>query len=390
MKEGSYELAQVGLGFAYRPCSDDDLRSLNRPVDPVADQLLGMLCVAVLTCPQLPTIVAGGLDWVIEAPLLLAVDSLALHGGSLRDQLLPMTPKFELRLRIAAAVIAMEPGFTAFLCTLLVVQELPVYALDCSKTLSQVERLFCANPELKQADEAMSAAYFKLLRATTDPDCHEALIRSQRRWLQVREDGPDTFGRARRESADSRKILFEVTNDRIAFLQSGEPIIRMQLQRQLRAQDSDGAYAGYKAYCVLQPPPYGNWDYECWGETRRQQNERFCSSVMEWASGQMTDHRAVSVLRDGKPLVVAACSTGHVANDEQCPLPGGDVWNKLDARWNTAPANSEFLPAWDTVDIWKYDPDVALYATDPEWMQDCLFAPTYPPAPGVDRPEPSH
>lgn len=287
-------------------------------------------------------------------------------------------------------MIAMKPGIPASLCALVLVQAFPAYALDCTKTLSQVETLFCATPELKKADEAMSAAYFKLLRATTDPEFHAALIRSQRRWLQVRESGPDPFGRATRGSSDSRRILFEVTNDRIAFLQSDEPVLRMQLQRKWQAQDSGGAFAGYKAFCVLQPPPYANWDYECWGETRRQQNERICSSVMEWASGQVTDHRAVSVLRDGKPLVMATCSTGHAAKDEQCPLPDGDVWNKLDGRWNTTPARSEFSPAWDTVDLWKYDPDVSLYATDPKWMQDCLFAPTYPPPPGTDRPTPGH
>ena len=209
----------------------------------------------------------------------------------------------------------MKPGIPASLCALVLVQAFPAYALDCTKALSQVERLFCAAPELKKADEAMSAAYFKLLHATTDPEFHAALIRSQRRWLQVREGGPDAFGRATLRSADIRKILFEVTNDRIAFLQSGEAIDRMQLQRKWQAQDSGGAFAGYKAYCVLQP--YANWDYECWGETRRQQNERVCSSVMEWASGQVTDHRAVSALKDGKPFVVATCSTGQVARDEQ-------------------------------------------------------------------------
>lgn len=280
----------------------------------------------------------------------------------------------------------MKLGFLISLCALVVVQPFPVCALDCTKALSLLEKQFCATPALKKADEAMSAAYFKLLRATTDPDFHEALIRSQRRWLDAREQGPDTFGRATHESTDIRKILFAVTSDRIAFLQSGEPILRMELQRKLLAQDSGGAFAGYKAQCVLQPPPYGNWDYECWGEMTRQQNERICSSVMEWASGQMTDHRAVSVLRNGRPLVVATCSTGHVSKDEQCPLPDGDVWNKLDGRWNTTPILSEFLPVWGTGDLWKYDPDVPPNAADQKWMQECLFAPTYPPGPGVGRP----
>ena len=232
----------------------------------------------------------------------------------------------------------------------------------------------------------MSAAYFKLLRETTDPEFHDALIRSQRRWLEVREQGPDAFGQAARASTDNREILHMVTYDRMVFLQTGEPILRMELQRKLHVQDSGGPFAGYKTHCLLQPPPYANWDYECWGETLRQQNERICSSVMEWASGQITDHRAVSVVKNGKPVVVATCSTGHVSTNEQCPLPDADVWNKLDARWNTSPVPSDHLPAWDVGDLWKYDPDIGLYATDPRWMRDCLFAPTYPPTPGASRP----
>jgi uncharacterized protein YecT (DUF1311 family) len=54
-----------------------------------------------------------------------------------------------------------------------------------SYSVSLVEKLFCATLELKKADEAMSAAYCKLLRRTSDPELHEALIRSQRRWLGV-------------------------------------------------------------------------------------------------------------------------------------------------------------------------------------------------------------
>jgi uncharacterized protein YraI len=53
---------------------------------------------------------------------------------------------------------------------------------------------------------------------------------------------------------------------------------------------------------------------------------------MEGASGHITEYRAVGVLKNGEPKVVATCSTGYATTSEQCPLPGADVWNKLDGR----------------------------------------------------------
>lgn len=194
----------------------------------------------------------------------------------------------------------------------------------------------------------MSAAYFKLLRETTDPEFHDALIRSQRRWLEVREHGPDSFGEAEGDTTNDREILFTVTYDRMMFLRTGDPILTMEQQRKIRLQDSGGAFTGYKTHCVLQPPPYGNWNCECWGDTLRQHNDRICSSVMEWASGHMTEYQAVSVLKNGEPKVVATCSTGYATTSEQCPLPDADVWNKLDSHWNTTPAPSDYLPTLDT------------------------------------------
>jgi hypothetical protein len=100
----------------------------------------------------------------------------------------------------------------------------------------------------------------------------------------------------------------------------------------------------------------------------------------------MTEYRAVSVLKDGEPKVVATCSTGYATTSEQCPLPDADVWNKLDGRWNTTPAPSDNLPTLGAGDLWKYDPDISPNATDQRWMRDCLFAPTYSPPQEVSRP----
>jgi uncharacterized protein YecT (DUF1311 family) len=257
-----------------------------------------------------------------------------------------------------------------------------VRALDCAKASSKVEKLFCATPELKAADEAMSAAYFKLLRETTDTEFHEELIRSQRRWLKIRADGPDRFGQAEDDKTDDRDVLLKMTRDRLRFLQSGEPVRIMEQERDVMSKDSGGAFAGFRTFCVLQPPPYGNWSYECWGTVHRQHNDRICSSVKEWASGHTTEYRFVSVLKNSVPEPAAFCSTDHdgLTNGPTCPGISDDPWIKADAHWSTSLDTAPgYSPASDARDIWKYDPDIEPDVIKQQWMHDCLFAPVFPP-----------
>jgi uncharacterized protein YecT (DUF1311 family) len=182
----------------------------------------------------------------------------------------------------------MKLALLASLCALVLVQSSPLHALDCAKASSPVDKLICAMPEL--ADEEMGAAYFKLLRETTDPEFHEALIQSQRRWLKVRSDGPDRFGQAEGDKTDDREILLKMTRDRLTFLRTAGPIRAMERERKIMSKDSGGMFAGFETYCGLQPPPYGNWTYECWGGAHRQHKDRVCSSAMvgEWSHQRKT------------------------------------------------------------------------------------------------------
>jgi uncharacterized protein YecT (DUF1311 family) len=257
-----------------------------------------------------------------------------------------------------------------------------VSALDCTKASSKVEKLFCTTPQLKQVDEAMSATYFKLLRETTDPDFHEALIQSQRRWLKIRSDGPDRFGQAEDNKTDDRDVLLQVTRDRLAFLQTRQPIRTMEEQREARSKDGGGPLVGFKTYCALQPPPYGNWSYECWGSAHRQNNGRVCSSVREWASGHISEYRLVSLLKDGEPRRTAFCSTDDgLANRPICPGTSDDPWVKADAHWDTSfDTTLGYTPTLDTSDLWKYDPDVQPDVITQPWLHDCLFAPVFLPS----------
>jgi uncharacterized protein YecT (DUF1311 family) len=257
----------------------------------------------------------------------------------------------------------------------------PVFALDCVKASSKIERFFCITPELKRADEAMGAAYFKLLHETVDPKFHEVLIKSQRRWLQIRSDGPDRFGQAEGDKTDDRDILLQMTRDRLHFLQTGEPIRIMEAQRKAISGDSGGPFAGFKTACVLQPPPYGKWAYECWGSAHRQNNNRVCSSVKAWWSGHSTEYRLVSVLESGKPKQSAVCSTESSSDRPLCPGLGDNPWEKTDAHWDTSfNGTLNFSADLDPGALWEYDPDIGSNVVEQPWLNVCLTAPSFPPA----------
>jgi hypothetical protein len=176
-----------------------------------------------------------------------------------------------------------------------------------------------------------------------------------------------------------------MTRARLKWLQSAEPIHTMEQERKIAAQDSGGKFAGYKNGCNFLPPPYADWAYICWSEMHRQHHDRICSSATEWASGHTTEYHLVSVLKNGTPDVVAACSTGYASTDAQCPDPDDDAETKAISHWNTKPEASDYLPKPD--DLWKYDPDVEPDFIAQAWMNDCVSAATYPP-PEMSRPTP--
>ncbi len=280
----------------------------------------------------------------------------------------------------------MKLGFLSALSILVVATCAPAHALDCAKASTPVDKLFCATPELKKADAAMAAAYFKLLRETKDPDFHEALIRSQRRWLKQRSDGPPRFGAAADDDdLDDGKILLKMTRDRLNFLKGPELIRTMEVQKKVASNDSGGPFAGYETSCWFLPPPYGNWSYACFGSAHRQHRDRICSAEMTWATGHMTEYRLVSIVKDGEPKPVANCSIGYAGTDEQCPEPDDDAETKAIAHWNTNPLSSRDLPVPHAGRLSKYDPDAGPKAAGDPWMDDCLFAPAYPP-PELSRP----
>ena len=261
-----------------------------------------------------------------------------------------------------------------------------VQALDCAKASLQAEKLICASPEARKADEAMSAAYFALLRRTTDPDFHEALIRSQRRWIEARSRGVPRIDGEEDEEPDDRKVLLKITSDRLNFLKGNEPIRTMERQRKIASKESGGPFAGYEGGCGFMPPRYGHWEYVCWIATHRQHKDRICSVGEEWATGHTTERRLVSVVTNGEPRPIASCYTGYAGL--VCPDPENIAIVGATAHWNTNPQISfGDLGPPRAGSLWKYDPDGPAESDEP-WMRDCLFAPSYPP-PDVSRPDPA-
>jgi uncharacterized protein YecT (DUF1311 family) len=261
-----------------------------------------------------------------------------------------------------------------------------VHALDCAKASLEAEKLICAFPEAKKADEAMSAAYLALLRRTADPEFHAALIHSQRRWIEARSRGVPRIDGQGDDEPDDRKVLLKMTRDRLTFLKGDGPIHAMEQQRKFASRESGGPFAGFEGSCGFMPRRFGNWEYVCWIATHRQHKDRICSVGEEWATGHTTERRLVSVVTNGEPKPIASCYTGYAGLN--CPDPENLSNGEAAAHWNTNPRISfGDLGLPRAGHLWKYDPDGPAGYDEP-WMQDCLFAPSYPP-PAVSRPDPS-
>lgn len=62
----------------------------------------------------------------------------------------------------------------------------PAKAFNCAKASTDVEKAICADPALKELDDALGRAYAGV-RAASDAPEQKMLARSQKRWIKVRE-----------------------------------------------------------------------------------------------------------------------------------------------------------------------------------------------------------
>lgn len=84
----------------------------------------------------------------------------------------------------------------------------PAMAFDCAKAQSPIEKAICADPKLKAADDAMSAAYSSLREALNATE-RKGLTASQRKWIRSREDRCGV-----REGAELSSCIQEQTEER--------------------------------------------------------------------------------------------------------------------------------------------------------------------------------
>jgi uncharacterized protein YecT (DUF1311 family) len=63
---------------------------------------------------------------------------------------------------------------------------IPALAFDCTKAKTAVEKAICAEPELKQVDDALATAYVAL-KSSLAPEDQKMLTASERRWVANRE-----------------------------------------------------------------------------------------------------------------------------------------------------------------------------------------------------------
>jgi uncharacterized protein len=271
-------------------------------------------------------------------------------------------------------------------------QPLPAAAPDCARLTQPIAKMLCASASLRKLDDEMTAAYLKLLGETTDPDFHAALIASQLRWLKARLAGPQRVGLADGDKTDDRELLHRWTAGRLYFLTHGQPIKAMEEQRRIAARDSGGRFAGYATTCGFSPQPDGggDWPYSCATAVYRQHHDWVCSVTTMRAGIHTTDIRVLTtVANENRPRPLASCWIGYAATDALCPDRNQSAEDKARARWKRDPGEATDLVMvrlpGNTGALWKYDPDLTPAQYEQPWMDDCLFAPVFPP-PEQSRP----
>jgi len=254
-------------------------------------------------------------------------------------------------------------------------------AMDCSKASSPLEKFICGDTELKKEDALLSQTYFKLLKAVPDPEIHDVLVASQRRWIR---DQEVTF----EDEKPSKEEVSDKLLDRAFWLGSkaNDPLkapimARIEEEAAFAAPYTGGTFAGYDIGCWTTPPGFGSEAYICRGSQTFQNGGRICRSTYSWASGRDTEFRMVANVNGSEVKVIATCSSGADHTDFDCPDPTADEDEAKIQKWNFHPTIGgvypEIKPRNENKPLSKIDPDVGLI--DPSWIKACLSTPDYPP-----------
>lgn len=249
------------------------------------------------------------------------------------------------------------------------------FAIDCAKAANSVDKLICDDGALREADEAMNAAFTAANAKAPDDEIRRALVDSQKRWLAARDEtlaglieNPEAGeGKQPREiasqmiNARSGQLVIEETDDGSSVFENAIA------QRAFAAQFSGGPFAGYNTSCDMLPPDQA---YACFSTRNYQNGDRICSIEEYWATGSVYVQRYVADVVDGKPKLVASCSFN--GNDNACP---GSI--DENAKWNVAPKENATLYASQSLP--KLDVDVS-DSEEEAWLKTCLTDKSFPTA----------
>ena len=264
------------------------------------------------------------------------------------------------------------------------------YAIDCTKATTKLDRLICSDKRLVSADAAMGKAYAVLLKSAPDDGVQKSMVGNQRRWIKARDDAfgdPDTLADVKTGNlytkSEQREILLDAIEKRTRQLTEhlpGKPqyprLIQTVLdQRTFASRFSGGPFAGFSVSCEFLPQS-GQYSYGCFGTHFYQNQDRICSVSVDWASGSVSEIRAMANVVDGKPKLAATCKPG----ENRCSSE--DAANTDLPGWNQS---AQLFPV-DAVQTYTQLGAAPLSEFDPEmpeeesqkWLQSCLSDPRYP------------
>lgn len=257
-------------------------------------------------------------------------------------------------------------------------------ALDCTKATSDLDRAICANRDLKPADAAMSAAYFKPLRSIDDDEIRASLVTSQRRWIKAREDdlgdlmyaheGRDGYPLDKRQQ---RAIVLEATRERAKKLSASANgqssfVATALKQRQLASAYSGGPLAGYRGSCSFIPDrnDWTHWGYDCFGSRTYQQGDRVCSEDIDFASYTAVITRTQYVVQNDRWRSMGSCEAGVSCPGDDSAAGRSPHRDNMPQAFSSIPRESKNLP--------RIDPDVPYEGDDDRgWMRACLTDPSF-------------
>ncbi|WP_235212837.1 lysozyme inhibitor LprI family protein [Burkholderia paludis] len=251
----------------------------------------------------------------------------------------------------------------------------PGLAMDCAKAVQPIERRICASPTLRAADARMNAAFAGVLKAAPDITIRDMLVRSQRRWIDARNNRLDADYAGHPLAVDEVRKAIDRRTAVLADHSDKGLIARALAERRWLAKYSGGPLTGFDANCDFIPDDASgaHVSYACFGAVHVQHRERVCSQSEDWATGAVYQYRSVSAADGGKVRPVAFCEAQ--AHASACDNGGAQSgWMRADVSGgdSRASAPAAGLPPLDA-EMWPIgDGDDAV------WFERCLTAAKFP------------